>query len=218
LDAKDSTDPALTVVDGVEVYDYRGKVAKPKNGVKIRPWNEISGVVLHRTACVLGEKPQRYFPVNCHIGVTMGGRVVLSHPFDLMIWHGHYPSRWTIGIEFDGNPTGRPGYWWKPGGGPHPITDEQVKAGNVLLDILTKAFEDNGRTLKYIYAHRQSSDQRECDPGNECWQKIALPWMEKTGATPGDIGRQGSTFGTGYCIPQSWDPKSPVKGFRVRNS
>jgi hypothetical protein len=205
------------VIDGVEVFDYRGHAPPPKNGRHTRLWSEITGIMLHRTACVLGERPQRYFPVNCHIGVTLEGRIVLSHPFEMMIWHGHAPSPWTIGIEFDGNPEGYPGYWWKPGGGPHDITEAQVKAGDVLLKILLDAFKAGGSELKYIYAHRQSSENRECDPGWQCWQKIGVPWMERTGAIPGDSnGFGGTTFGTGFQIPQSWDPRSPAKGFRVR--
>jgi len=210
------------VIQGVEVFDYRGQVPPPKNGRWTRKWSSISGVVLHRTACRLGERPERYFPVNAHIGVTLGGRIVLAHPWEMMIWHGHYPSRWTIGIEFDGNPEGypakdgKPAYYWKPGGGPDPITDEQVKAGMVLLGLLQDAFSKNGQTFKYIYAHKQSSDQRECDPGWECWEKIAVPWMAKSGAVPGDIGWQGTVFGTGYHVSQHWDKRSPVKGYRVR--
>lgn len=216
----DAPDGPLTLVDGVEVWDYRGQVKPPKNGRHTRDWDQISGIVLHRTACVLGEKPQRYFPVNCHIGVTLEGRIVLPHPWELMIWHGHYPSRWTIGIEFDGNPEGYPAtdkhgaYWWKPGGGPHGITDAQVKAGWVLLKLLTDEFEKRGRALKYIYSHKQGSQDRECDPGWECWQKVALPWMEKTGAIPGDAGWQGTVFGDGFHISQSWDERSPVSSFR----
>jgi hypothetical protein len=225
LDAKEparKTKSHLTIVDGVEVHDYRGHVAPPKNGRHVRDWKNITGLVLHRTACRLGERPQRYFPVNCHIGVTLGGRIILPHPWALHIWHGHRPSIWTVGIEFDGNPEGKPGrdgepgYHWKPGGGPDPITDAQVKAGGVLIQMLAKTFAANGTTIDYIYAHRQSSENRECDPGWECWQKIALPWMDITGATPGDSGRQGTTFGTGYHIPKSWDPTSPVTSFRSR--
>jgi len=219
LDASEPTRKTkthMTIVDGVEVHDYRGHVPKPKNGRHVREWKAISGVMLHRTACRLGERPARWFPVNAHIGVTLKGKIILSHPFDLMIWHGHSPSRWTIGIEIDGNPEGYPGYFWRPGGGPDPITDAQVKASAVLIQIIAKEFARNGQTMDYIYAHRQASEMRECDPGWEAWRKIALPWMDITGATPGDAGRQGSTFGTGYHIPQSWDPSSPVKGFRER--
>lgn len=207
----------LTIVSGVEIHDYRGHYPKPSNA---RPekgdrWPKLRGVVLHRTACRMGERPGRYASMNAHIAVTLKGRIVLVHPFGLHIWHGHRPSLWTIGIEFDGNPEGFPGYHWKPGGGPDPITEPQVKAGLVLRDLLKGAFFDNRRTWEYIYAHRQSSDQRECDPGWECWQKIAIPWMEDTGATPGDVGLRGTIFGTGYRISRHWDPRSPVKGFRV---
>jgi hypothetical protein len=202
------------VINGVEIHDYRGKVPWPKNGRYMRDWSQIAGVMLHRTACVLGESPRRYFAVNAHIGVTLEGRIILPHDWELMIWHGHGPSPWTIGIEIDGNPEGYPGYHWRPGGGPHPITDAQAKASEVLLEMLTEAFEQNGSRFKYIVAHRQSSNQRECDPGWECWQKIAIPWMEQTGANSGGEDRSGRVWGTGYRIPQSWDPSSPVVRFR----
>jgi len=208
----------IELYDDIEVWDYRGKIAMPKNAKpdKGNRWPKLSGVVLHRTACRLGEKPERYFKVNAHMHVTLEGRIILCHPWDLHIWHGHRPSLWTLGIEYDGNPEGYPGYHWSPGGGPDPITDAQVKASDVLLNLLLKEFAENGREFKYIYAHRQASENRECDPGWEAWQKIAVPWMEKTGAVPGDVGFRGTTFGTGFCIPKSWDSRSPVKGFRVQ--
>ena len=221
--------PELTVIDGVEVWDYRGKVAHPSNtgSQGMRPWSQIEGIVLHRTACVLGEKPERYFPVNAHIGVTLEGRIILPHEWPLMIWHGHSPSPWTIGIEFDGNPEGKPGYWWKPGGGPHSITDAQVKAASVLLGLLITAFTSNGQTIKYIVAHRQSSKDRECDPGWQCWQKIAIPWMDTTGASSGPrpghpataglalpVGCAGDTWGDGFQIPTEWNPLSSIPFWR----
>jgi hypothetical protein len=142
-------DKHKTVIDGVEVHDYRGHFPAPSNG---RPqwgnrWPKLEGVVLHRTACRMGERPARYASMNAHIAVTLKGRIILVHPWNLHIWHGHRPSLWTIGIEFDGNPTGwsrtdeREEYFWRPGGGPDPITPEQVKAGLVLLEIKTGGAE-----------------------------------------------------------------------------
>lgn len=219
------TDPHLTIIEGVEVWDYRGEIARPSNtgSQGLRPWSQITGIMLHRTACVLGETPSRYFPVNAHIGVTMGGRIILPHFWALMIWHGHSPSSWTIGIEFDGNPEGKPGYFWKPGGGPHEITDAQVKAAGVLLNLLKDAFTNGGSKIQYIVAHRQSSKDRECDPGHQAWKKIAIPWMKETGAIPGPredhpptaglvvpVGYAGDTWSDGAQISYEWDVRSSV--------
>lgn len=210
------TDPHLKVINGVEVWDYRGEVAPPSNGREMREWAKISGITHHRTACVLGETPSRYFPVNCHIGVTMGGRIVLAHPWELMIWHGHGLSRWTIGIEWDGNPEGKPGYFWKPGGGPHDITAGQLKAAPVLLQLLKEAFAANGQKIQWIVGHRQGSADRECDPGWQCWQKIAIPWMAETGAIPNWTGGDeakvyaGDVTGSGLYLPYEWDARSQV--------
>lgn len=226
VEKKNSSIPVVgPIVDpsGVEIVDLRGKVPPPKNGRNMRAWSDIEGIVLHRTACVLGENPMRFTEGNYHIAVTLGGKIVLAHPFELWIGHSHNTSPWTIGIEFDGNPEGKPGYYWKPGGGPHPITDAQVKASWVLLDILEKAFTTGGSKIRYILAHRQSNKDRECDPGWECWQKIGVPWMDKLGAIPGPrvghpvtaglvepVGYAGDTWGSGFQIPTEWDPRSKI--------
>jgi hypothetical protein len=212
-----------TVVDGVEVWDYRAVAKPPKNFSYIRPWSQISGIMLHRTACVLGENPTRYLPVNAHVGLTMGGRIVLAHAWDKMIWHGHAPSPWTIGVEIDGNPEGKPGYFWTPGGGPHDVTDAQVKAADVLLKLFREEFTRQGQEIKYLVAHRQSSKDRECDPGWLAWNKIAVPWMNTTGAIPGPreghpptaglalpVGYAGDTWGDGFQVPHEWDTRSTV--------
>jgi hypothetical protein len=212
-----------TLVDGVEVWDYRDVAKPPKNYSRLRAWSEISGVMLHRTACVIGETPTRYLPVNAHAHITMGGRLVLAHAWDKMIWHGHGPSPWTIGVEIDGNPEGKPGYWWKPGGGPQDVTDAQVQAAGVLFKLFQEAFEKNGQKILYLVAHRQSSSDRECDPGWATWQKIAVPWMNQLGAIPGPreghppteglalpVGYAGDTWGSGLQVPREWDPRSAV--------
>jgi hypothetical protein len=162
----------------------------------------VTGVMLHRTACVLGERPERWKSVQAHIGLTMAGRVILAHDFRKLLWHGNKPSAWTIGIEIDGNPEGVPGKWWKPGGGPHPLTAAQVaSAHEVLLPLLVDWFAAHSQ-WEFTLAHRQSSGDREYDPGHETWQRIALPWMAATGSTDGDL-----TWGTGTTIPWEWDAR-----------
>lgn len=215
------------LVNGIEVWDYRAVAKPPKNYSRERAWSEISGIMLHRTACVLGEDPTRYLPVNAHVGVTLGGRLVLAHAWEKFIWHGNGPSPWTIGIEIDGNPEGKPGYWWKPGGPAHPITDAQVSALDVLLGLFMTEFTAQGQRIKYIVAHRQSSADRECDPGWETWRRVGIPWMEKTGAIPGPregrpptqglavpVGFAGDTWSSGAQIPREWDSRSFIPFWR----
>jgi hypothetical protein len=159
----------------------------------------------------------------------MSGKIFLCHPWTLLIWHGGTKaSPFTIGIEFDGNPEGIPGQYWKnpklkKNGvildkyknqvGPHPISEQQVKASKVLLKLLRDEIVGGGGTFEYVLAHRQSSQDRVYDPGWECWQKIAIPWMNETGATYGDNMQNGGfVFVTelfqGAPIPKDWDPRS----------
>lgn len=193
--------PVFTI-DGVEIHDCRAVFKPPKNYTYDRLGVTISGVMLHRTACVLGENPKRWESINCHIGVTLSGKVILMHHFWRMIWHGNGPSPSTIGIEFDGNPEGIPGVFWKPGGGPHPITREQEQAADVLFSIVKKEIELIGGKLKYVLAHRQSSQDREYDPGWHCWQTIGLNWQNRIGIKS-PVNR---IWGTGKPIPKEWDP------------
>jgi len=213
-----------TTVDGVEIIDYRtANIPPPSNTYGTRSWSDITGVMLHRTGGVLGEDPTRWLTINAHVGVTLGGVIILMHDWTRYIAHGNNPSPWTVGIEIDGNPEGSPCYWWRPGGGPHEITDAQVKASVVLIDLLLREFQQHGQELKYIVAHRQADQDRECDPGWQAWQKIAIPWLEKTGAHSGPregrqptaglkvpVGYAGDTWGSGKQIPREWDSRSTI--------
>ena len=191
------------------IADIRGKASRLTKGGYQRNWRSITGVMLHSTGGVLGESEERWGRgISAHCGITRRGKLILIHPWETMIWHGHAPSRWTIGIEIDGNPEGKPGYHWKPGGGPHSVTESQVRACEVLLHLLTTEFAARGQRIEQVLAHRQSSGQRECDPGWQVWRRIGLPWLDILGATCGPDGPS-STWGTGLPIPREWDPASP---------
>lgn len=77
--------------------------------------SEVTGVMLHHTACRLGEDPARWKRVNAHIGITFGGKVIIMHDLERVIYHGgNRVSPWTIGIEIDGNHLGfSDGRYWK---------------------------------------------------------------------------------------------------------
>src|SRR5262249_2110065 len=69
--------PKLT---GGRFHDLRTIAAQNNIGGR-RPWTQITGVTLHQTACVLGEKPQRWATVVAHLGVTRAGQVIWMHDF-----------------------------------------------------------------------------------------------------------------------------------------
>lgn len=205
--------------DGVTVVDGR-KVWVPKKQFQgtMRSWtdkesrNRIRGVMLHQTGCWMSEKDATWNSIAAHCGITRKGKVVLMFPFEMLIWHGHDLSRQTVGIEIAGlfkgveNSTNT---WWPREHTPHRLTDDQVKAANVLLTTIKEEFEAKNGTFDYIYAHRQSDDMRMSDPGEAVWKKVALPWMEKLGATAGE---PGYTTGDGFPICKEWD-SSAAKGF-----
>lgn len=221
IDKKNEKQPWVHFVeDGVNVYDCRGFFNPPRLGLFLRPMQSITGIMLHRTSCLIGNKVQQHAETNAHVAVTMDGNIYLIHPWTLGIFHGHGLSEASIGIEFDGNPEGFPGYLWvnqkyKKNGkvmdkykeqvGPHVITPAQVKASKVLLKIILREVEKGGGKITNILAHRQSTEDRESDPGWECWQKIAMPWQQTIQAAP----TIGLKINTGKPIPKAWDLSSP---------
>jgi hypothetical protein len=204
--------------NGVKVIDGRKVWAPVKKyfGVK-RPWtgtagNKVTGVMLHQTGCNMPEDPHVWNKINAHCGITRAGVVILMFDFDMEIWHGNGLTTPTIGIEIAGLMRGvenSSNTWWPPGARTHDLTAAQIAASEVLFDIIKDAFDTNGGTWKYVYAHRQSSGDRMSDPGELIWKKIGMPWIETLGASDG-----GESFvsGNGYPIPKEWNP-AYKKGF-----
>jgi N-acetyl-anhydromuramyl-L-alanine amidase AmpD len=172
-----------------------------------RKWDQIEGVVLHQTGCKMPRRPHGWRNLNAHIGVTSEGIVVIANRPEVKIWHAQKLSHTTIGIEIAGNfhgVEGRENTLWKGGGPAATLDQNQLEGCNAAMALVQKWFEDVGQEWKYIYAHRQSSKTRTGDPGSAIWQQVAIPWMEKTGATDG-----GEYFktGTGKAIPKEWNKK-----------
>jgi hypothetical protein len=151
--------------------------------------------------------PEKWGRVNAHIGLTKEGRVILINEPEDFIWHAQGLSKTTIGIEIEGNYPGiigKENTLWKPGGGPDILTDETWEGAAFIYGYLKEWFDTRGIKWQHIFAHRQSYKNRTADPGQEIWQKIAMPWMVMSGATDG-----GELFkiGTGKPIPSQWDIK-----------
>src|SRR6185503_17597649 len=99
--------PVAPKLPGVEFHDRRRFAAQGhgeggKWKVRPRAWKDVRGICLHQTACLLGERPERWDTVGAHIGITRAGKVICLHSFDRIVTHGNGWNAQTVGIEIDG--------------------------------------------------------------------------------------------------------------------
>lgn len=201
--------------DGVRVIDGR-EAWQPTVGFlgTQRPWtgsdrNRIRGVVLHQTGCWMPEDPEVWRGIRSHCGVTRAGVLILTFPFEPLIWHAQDLSRFTIGIEVAGLLHGVVGderSYWPQGARTHEVTEAQLRALDLLFVIIAESFAANGSAWEVVHAHRQATNQRMSDPGEVLWKKVGMKWLELIDGTDG-----GPEFrtGTGMPIPNEWNDKYP---------
>lgn len=194
---------------GGRFHDLRSIAVQNQIGGR-RPWTQITGVTLHQTACVLGEKPQRWATVVAHLGVTRAGQVIWMHDFEKIVWHGNGFNGHTIGIEMDGTYAGVEGdarTFWRPADEPdrqaQTPTVELVEAAKATVRWIHEEVARHGGRIQQLVAHRQSSSQRQSDPGSALWQQVAMKLHAELGLNDGG---PGNTVGDGLPIPEKWDP------------
>lgn len=174
-----------------------------------RPWTQITGITLHQTAVLLGEEPTRWHSLSAHLGVTRAGVVIQVCPFDRTVWHGNGFNATDIGIEIDGYFEGVEGLrntLWNPltdrTRRPLTPTQEQIEATRQAIRQLCAIAERQGGKIQFIHAHRQSSRQRQSDPGSFLWRELGLWAQRELGLSDGG---RGFKIGTGLAIPEAWD-------------
>jgi N-acetyl-anhydromuramyl-L-alanine amidase AmpD len=185
-----------------------------KQRVRKRPWSSVTGICLHQTACVLGERPERWSTVGAHLGVMRSGRVVWMHNFDKNVAHGNGWNQATVGIEIDGLYAGVEGdpstVWDDPSTARREqgmtLTQEAAEATRQALRWICSEVARNGGKVRALVAHRQASANRRNDPGSAIWQDVALPIHAELGLSDGGVGFKLDTGG-GYAIPEAWDPR-----------
>lgn len=187
--------------------------------VRTRQWSEVHGITLHQTACLLGERPERWVNVGAHYGVTRGGQTFWLHDETDRIVHGNEWNAQCVGVECDGLYAGVEGArrlattWddpttkWRET--PMLPTDELVAATLNLGRRIKRRIEEHGGKLRVIVSHRQSSDTRESDPGEVIWKRVALVLHAEFAISDGGPGFK---VGDGRPNPEEWDPSR--KGYR----
>jgi peptidoglycan hydrolase-like protein with peptidoglycan-binding domain len=214
LDREEDGAKVYTTSQGVKVIDGRDVWTPVKKwyGVE-RRWcsdskNQMRGVMLHQTGCWMPENTGTWRKINAHAGITHEGTLILMFPFNMLIWHGNNFSQNTIGVEIAGLYEGVNGKRRTVFPLDSPISElsaQQVKASFKLADLILEAFVENGDIWEYLVAHRQSSNQRLADPGEEIWRRIGLRWIQRYKLK--DWSQE--KIGTGKPIPRDWDELSP---------
>jgi len=170
------------------------KVVKGKT-VERRPI-DVTGVVIHQTACVYGPSAdrakahQRAIGIPAHAVAFRDGCVALPAPLSWYLYTSNGLNARTLGLEVEGVYPGKPdGKVW--GSAPAtPLVDE----GRAL-----------GMPIEWIYAHRQSNGQKPSDCGYELWQQVVLAYgVVELGLKT----RCMETLDDGKPIPRDWDPSS----------
>lgn len=223
------------LIEQVEVLDWRKLQSNPPplvrgkrkhkvvNGrVLERDMSKVDGIVLHQTACTFGpvdnalKRHQRAFGVACHALAFRDMTVVLPNPLPWLVWHGNGFNDRSLGIEAEGRLAGRSddpttapqedleSTW---GGPPDDVTEQLAAATRrAIRELCERTYAEHGVTLKYIWAHRQSSGDRRSDPGEELWKRAVLEYAvpvlglrcEPSLALPS------KSSGRGRPIPKQW--------------
>lgn len=186
------------------------KVYTPRH----RLWTSVTGICLHQTACVLGERPERWETCGAHIGITRSGKVIHIHDFDRIVYHGNLFNDHTVGIEVDGLYAGIEGdlstVWDDPDTAIRErgmiLTSESVRSTLEAIRWIYGEVAKRGGKVRALVAHRQASDTRRNDPGSDIWQRIAQPAKRELGLRDGGEADPKFCIGDGYPIPEAWDP------------
>lgn len=193
------------------IVDIRNTHPHPRLYARRRKWSSIDGVVLHQTGCRMPDEPQGWQSVNAHIGITRFGKVVLINDMTDMIWHAQRLSIKHIGVEVEGNFEGIKGNartLWSGGGPAATLTREMINAADAAMAWLVGEFKKQKQLWTRLYAHRQSHNMRQADPGAEVWQEIGMRWLRrlyKNYNMPVWDGGSSYCVGSGRPIPREWN-------------
>jgi hypothetical protein len=221
------TDVLITFVERVEdvpigMVDVRKEASALRKAAGLAPrrkrrWSDITGITLHQTATVLGERPR--LKLGIHYVITRSGTIHYINDHACKVPQAqHLFNRHDVGIELDGYYSGIGSdlrYFWKPKSKPdrRPMapTEELIQSARDTIRFICNDIADHGGKIEFIHAHRQTSRSRTSDPGELLWKAVGI-WAQQTlGLSDGGVGY---SILTGNPIPEQWDPR--CKGIPYR--
>lgn len=124
------------------------------------PWEKRTAIMLHKTD-VEEMGPRRFLGTPCHDAIANDATIVLCHPHDAYVMHGHNANRFAIGVEFadrDGELDGL-----------------QVAASHILLRYIHEDRQAHVEGRMVIMPHAFSHWSRTRDPDGRIWRQVAVP-------------------------------------------
>lgn len=177
-----------------------------------RPWSKITAVVLHQTASNIGEKAKSWHSVPIHFGITRAGKIIQLYDLTEVCNHANGLNGPSVGIEIDGwyaGIEGKPETLWQPKGlstprQPMNLPTTQADAVKATVQWIVNTVSANDGRVTHIHPHRQSSNDRQSDPGSLIWRTVGI-WAQNTlGLSDGGAD---FTVGNGRMIPEAWDAR-----------
>lgn len=205
----------------------KNKVRKRGRSVVMRNPADIDTIVIHQTAVEFGvsrraianaggdvelARARRALDVACHAMAFRQGYFVAAHPLLAYVNHANRFNATSLGMEIDGR---YPGLTDDPstvpredllttwGGEPTELTNTTMGAAFAALRWLVEEGRALGCPITKIVSHRQSSDNRRSDPGEEIWRRLVLASASKLGLV---VVRE-SPWNQGRHVPTAWDDK-----------
>lgn len=176
------------------------KTRKVHGHPRPRPKNSVYALVLHQMACCRQRREGGYDTIGVHYAILQDGRILQLQPIEALMYASNSFNPRSVAVEFAGNFPNMKGGWWNPlEMGCDRLTKAQVDSGRYLIDHLRRELS-GGKGLTHILAHRQSSKDRENDPGPDIWYHVGEWAINKYKLSDGG---RGSSYG-GYAIPDEW--------------
>lgn len=190
---------------------------KRRNGIVVRRNPaDIDAVVIHQTAVEFGATQaairaangnkqlavhRRALRVAAHVTAFKTGVAVQSCPLEWYVFNANDLNRRILGLEIEGLYSGL-----EASRSPdmNKFEGAVIEAAKDGLKLLVEKGRAAGMPIRYIYAHRQSSDMRRSDPGEAIWKAVVLEYGVKF---LGLVTQPKFTIGEGSRpIPLEWDP------------
>jgi peptidoglycan hydrolase-like protein with peptidoglycan-binding domain len=193
-----------------KIEDWTKKAVnnKPKHILNdYRDPRKVFALVLHHMAFKRRSRktkkysdPESYLATGAHFCILFDGRIIQLHTFTRMIWHSNCTSGGSVGVEFEGNFPNINGKWWVAKDAKVPDQDRptqaQFESGRFLASYLKSVLG-----ITRVLAHRQSSKDRENDPGPDVWYNVGQWAIDKLGLSDGGPTSQ---CGDGKPILPEW--------------